>query len=120
MNFTNRARVAAIEEIAPHVFEVDVAMIAPRHFVFSPGQYVSVRIAATNEHRSYSIASPPKRDDGFVLLVRRKTGVGSQFLASLEVGAEIEFDGPRGEFGLVGRPGDAVFGATGVGVAPLF
>ena len=116
----HRARISAIREIAPNVFEVHVRMLEPGRIEYEPGQYVSVHITATNEQRSYSIASPPGQSDSFMLLVRRVGGIGSQFLASLHVGAPLEFEGPRGDFRLAPGPGDAVFGATGVGVSALF
>ncbi|MEJ7602124.1 MAG: FAD-binding oxidoreductase [Kofleriaceae bacterium] len=115
----SRARISSIIEIAPNVFELHATMVEPAQLTYEVGQALSIRIAGTNEHRSYSIASPPGLSDGFVLLVRRIGGIGSQFLAGLEVGAIMEFDGPRGEFRLAPGPGDAVFGATGVGVSAL-
>jgi ferredoxin-NADP reductase len=116
----SRARIASISEIAPNVFELHATMVEPERLHHEPGQALSINIAATNEQRSYSIASPPGMTDGFVLIVRRIGGIGSQFLAGLEVGAIMEFDGPRGDFRLAPGPGDAVFGATGVGVSALF
>jgi len=95
-------------------------MVEPTRIECEPGQYIAIHIHSSNEQRSYSLASPPGQTDGFVLLVRRIGGTGSQFLASLEVGAIMEFDGPRGDFRLAPGPGDAVFGATGVGVSALF
>ena len=115
----SRARISSITEIAPNVFELHAQMVEPTRLYYEVGQALSIRIAGTREHRSYSIASPPGLSDGFVLLVRRIGGIGSQFLAGLEVGAIMEFDGPRGEFRLAPGPGDAVFGATGVGVSAL-
>ncbi|MCX5742703.1 MAG: FAD-dependent oxidoreductase [Proteobacteria bacterium] len=116
----NRARISAIDEIAPNVFELHASMIEPTRIEHEPGQYVSIHIRSSTEQRSYSLASPADQTDGFVLLVRRIGGTGSQFLAGLEVGAEMEFDGPRGNFRLAPGPGDAVFAATGVGVSALF
>lgn len=95
-------------------------MLEPAHIAFEPGQALSIRIAATNEQRSYSIASRPGRTDGFALLVRKIGGIGSQFVAALHVGATLEFEGPHGDFRIADHPGDAVFGATGVGASALF
>ncbi len=114
----NRARVSSIEEIAPNVFELHASMVEPARIEHEPGQYVSIRIASSGEQRRYSLASPPGQTDGFVLLVRR-SGPSSEFLASLPVGAILEFAGPRGDFRLAPGPGDALFGATGVGVSAL-
>lgn len=113
----NRGRIRAIQEIAPNVFDLELTLVTPLEF--EAGQSISVRIPGTVEFRSYSIAG--LRDpETLQLLVRRVGGVGSQFLASLEIGASLEFEGPHGEFRLAPGPGDAVFGATGVGVSALF
>ena len=115
-----RARIASIDEIAPNVFEVHAHMVEPIELDHEPGQSISICIPSTDEQRSYSLASRPGRRGGFALLVRRIGGVGSQFMAGLAVGTEVEFHGPRGEFRLAPGPGDAVFGATGVGASALF
>lgn len=115
-----RARITSIQEIAPNVFELRATMVEPARIEHEPGQYISIHVAsALNVHRSYSLCSPPGQTDGFVLLVRRIGGAGSQFLSTLEVGTLLVFDGPTGEFRLAPGPGDAVFGATGVGVSAL-
>jgi NAD(P)H-flavin reductase len=115
---SKRARVSSIEEIAPNVFELHAAMVEPARIEHEPGQHVAIRIGSTNEQRRYSLASPPGQTDGFVLLVRR-AGAASELLTSLPVGAMLELDGPHGEFRLAPDPGDALFGATGVGVSAL-
>lgn len=115
----NRGRIRSIEEIAPNVFDLEVTLVEPARLEYEPGQAVSVRIPGTDEYRSYSIAGL-HGGDTLQLLVRRIGGVGSQFLASLVIGAPIEFNGPQGEFRLAPGPGDAVFGATGVGASALF
>jgi len=117
---TKRARVSAIDEIAPNVFEIHASMVEPAHLPHTAGQSVTIRIASNGEQRSYSLACPPGQTNTLVLLVRRVGGVGSQFLASLAVGAEIELEGPNGEFRLADAGGTLVFGATGVGVSALF
>lgn len=101
------------------MFELHAAMEEPSRIAYEPGQHVAVRIGASGERRRYSIASPPGQTDGLVLLVRRIAGAGSQFLAGLRAGAPLEFDGPSGDFRIAPGPGDALFGATGVGVSAL-
>ena len=109
---------SSIEEIAPNVFELHAAMVEPARIEHEPGQHVAIRIPSTNEQRRYSLASPPGQTDGFVLLVRR-AGAASEILTRLPVGAPLELEGPYGEFRLAPGPGDALFGATGVGVSAL-
>lgn len=110
---------SSIEEVAPNVFELRTSMVEPARIEHEPGQYISVRIGSSNEQRRYSIASPPGQTDGFMLLVRRINGPGSQFLAGLEVGSLLEFEGPSGDFRVAHGSGDALFGATGVGASAL-
>lgn len=121
MTSFKRARIRSLREIVPRVFELEADMEEPAEIHYRPGEYVSVRIYGGDEQRSFSIASEVGRQDGFTLLIRRIGGTESQFLGGLRVGDLLEFEGPRGEFSLhPAHPGDAVFAATGVGVAPLF
>src|SRR5437879_12812231 len=47
-------------------------------------------------------------------------GLASEFFGRLRPGDEIRFTGPMGFFVLeLAHPGDAVFAATGTGVAPM-
>lgn len=117
---TKRARVSAIDEIAPNVFEIHARMVEPTSLPHTPGQSVTIRIPESREQRTYSLACPPGQTETLVLLVRRVGGVGSQFLATLAVGHEIELEGPNGEFRLADTASTSVFGATGVGVSALF
>src|SRR5262249_29974840 len=69
--------------------------------------------------RSYSIASSPERHDGFELLVKLiPGGVGSELFRTLQPGGELRFTGPMGFFTCeLAHAGDAVFAATGSGIA---
>lgn len=93
---------------------------------FRPGQFISTQVG-TDELgnpvlRSYSIASPPERRGELVLILRLvENGVGSQFFDALKPGDSIRFTGPMGFFvNELEHPGEAIYIATGTGIAPFF
>jgi CDP-4-dehydro-6-deoxyglucose reductase, E3 len=117
------ARVASNTTIAPDVLIVDARFVDPPSLSWRAGQFISVRCGDAsrkpNERRSYSIASSPTRPDGLDLLVKLiPGGLGSELFRHLAPGDEIRFTGPMGFFTCELRhPGDAVFAATGSGIA---
>ncbi len=92
---------------------------------FRPGQFISVQVGVDANRnpilRSYSIASPPQRRGEIVLVLRLiPDGVGSRFFDALAPGESLRFTGPMGFFvNELMHPGDAVYVATGTGIAPL-
>jgi NAD(P)H-flavin reductase len=98
------------------------SLVQPHQMQFEPGQYVSIVVDETGDRRSYSIASKPENQDGFDILVDLSPGgVGSKFLANLQLGAEINLMGPMGRFVVQkgGNEEELVFVATGSGIAPF-
>jgi len=95
---------------------------APR-FGFVPGQWLSVKATAPGGEeftRAYSIASPPAGNGHVALCLNRvQDGFMSNYLCDLREGAEINFQGPFGEFILRSPLHDSVFIATGTGIAPF-
>ena len=70
--------------------------------------------------RAYSIASPPRTDGTFdVVLNRVEEGFMSNWLCDIEVGTDVSFHGPHGLFTMREPKHDAVFIATGTGIAPF-
>lgn len=97
-------------------------LVQPHTMQFDPGQYVSMVVDATGDRRSYSIASKPENQDAFELLIDHTPGgAGCQFLANLQIGAEVDVMGPLGRFVFVpgGTEEELVFVATGSGIAPF-
>lgn len=92
-------------------------------FTFVPGQFVSVvepRPDGKEHTRAYSFASAPREDATFDLCLNRvDSGFLSNWLCNLEEGAEIRFHGPHGLFTLREPRTNAVFIATGTGIAPI-
>jgi CDP-4-dehydro-6-deoxyglucose reductase len=117
------ARTLAVAEIAPDVLVVDAAFHTPPSLSWRPGQFVSIRCGEVggdpDARRSYSIASSPARSDGMELLVKLlPQGAGSEFFRGLAPGGAIPFTGPMGFFTCeLAHAGDAVFAATGTGIA---
>jgi ferredoxin-NADP reductase len=89
----------------------------PPSFLFQPGQ--SIRILLAGRERDYSLASGPE-EDRLVLCIRRISGgVLSPVLAEAEPGTRFTFSGPHGFFTYQSSARQAVFVATGTGVAPF-
>jgi ferredoxin-NADP reductase len=99
------------------LFEVE-----PSPFDFIAGQFVSMKALHDGREitRAYSIASAPRDQRTFdICLNRVPNGFFSNFLCDLEPGALVDFHGPHGYFVLKNPVRDAVFIATGTGIAPM-
>jgi ferredoxin-NADP reductase len=113
----NPAIVTEIESLAPSVLQVTVSFEGD--FEFKPGQWVSFRFPE-GVSRAYTIASAPQRPEAVQLCVRVGDGKGGEALRKLEAGAEVDIDGPFGDFVLPdGDTRDIVFLAGDVGIAPV-
>ncbi len=98
--------------------------LADSELKFRPGQFISVRLGLDENQnpilRSYSIASPPQRRQLALVLRLLPDGIGSQFFDRLRPGDAIDFTGPMGFFvNELSHGGDAVYVATGTGIAPI-
>src|SRR5215470_16623475 len=117
------ARTRAITEVAPDVLVVEAECQDPPQLSWRAGQFLSVRCGPARDkdpaRRSYSIASSPLENGRFELLVKLLPhGVGSELFAALRPGDPIHFTGPMGFFvNDLQHAGDAVYCATGTGVA---
>jgi ferredoxin-NADP reductase len=115
------ARLVAARMLTPTIRELTFSPEIPLRF--TPGQWVSLRIALANGEfvqRAYSIASTPRADGAFDLAVTRvEGGPGSTALHELQLGATVEHTHAQGFFTLepVDRP--ILFVGTGTGVTPL-
>ncbi len=92
-----------------------------REFYFVPGQFVSFTelLGGRKITRPYSIASAPGGNRFEICLNLVQDGLFSPFLFSLAPGYEFEMSAPLGYFVLRDPGRDAVFVATGTGVAPF-
>jgi ferredoxin-NADP reductase len=103
-------------------FHLEFAVEGLDQFAFKPGQFVSL-VKEDNrsklQTRAYSIASAP-RANAFDLCVNRvEGGFFSNLLADMELDETLNFHGPHGLFTLRQPLTDAIFIATGTGIAPM-
>jgi ferredoxin-NADP reductase len=113
----NTAIVTEIESLAPSVIQLTVSFSTD--FAFAPGQWVNFRFPE-GVSRAYTIASAPQRPEAVQLCVRVGAGRGGEALRKLEPGAEVQIDGPYGDFVLPeDDPSGVVFLAGDVGIAPV-
>lgn len=87
---------------------------------YHPGQFVTVRFKDDIGffNRAYSIVG---LEDGILTLcvTLLKGGRGSSFIASYDVGSQVEITNPKGDFYLRKTLNPKVFVGTGTGLAPL-
>lgn len=116
-----KASLVEVREIAPNVRHFVFEVPEVREFYFVPGQFVSLthNIGGRNITRPYSIASKPDTNRFDLCLNLVEDGIFSPWLFSLRPGDEIEMTAPLGYFVLRNPQRDAVFVATGTGIAPV-
>lgn len=113
-----RAAVTEIENLAPRVLQLTIALGASK-FRFKPGQWVNFRFPE-GVSRAYTIASPPHRPEAVQLCIRVGEGRGGASLQNLKAGADVTVEGPYGDFLLPDGDGrSVVFLAGDVGIAPI-
>lgn len=107
--------------IAPEVRHFVFQVTDPQPFVFTPGQFVSLSETFEGKKitRAYSIASAPDGDRFDLCLNRVTDGRFSPWLFAMKPGDSIEMRPPLGYFVLREPPREAVFVATGTGIAPF-
>jgi ferredoxin-NADP reductase len=111
------AIVTEIQPLAPSVIQLTVSFQAD--FAFQPGQWVNFRFPE-GVSRAYTIASAPQRPEAVQLCVRVGAGKGAEALRKLEPGAEVQVEGPYGDFLLPENDSrGVVFLAGDVGIAPV-
>lgn len=104
-----------IEWLSSAAFEADLSR--PGTFSFTPGQ--RIRFIEENIQRDYTIISSP--EDPFIKLCVRhiKDGTFSTRLSNASPGDTFHITGPHGYFSYTGTKNQAVFVATGTGIAPF-
>jgi len=116
-----KAKLLDSREIAPATrhFEFEVPGLAEVRF--KPGQFVSIKHLVDGREitRAYSIASRPGGNRFALCLNRIEDGLVSKYLFELQPDAEIEVGEALGYFTLRNPQRDALFVATGTGVAPF-
>lgn len=108
-------------EIAPDVRHFVFAVDGVDQFAFAPGQFVSFteQLGTRPITRAYSIASVPDGNRFELCLNLVKDGRFSPHLFQLRPGDRVPMKGPVGTFTLRNPGKDALFVATGTGIAPM-
>jgi len=120
----HEALVVERRRIADEIEAYELRLDPPESLHFRAGQFVSLRVGEDRDGsavlRSYSIASSPGRDRITLIVRHIPGGAAAGWFERLTIGARVRFTGPMGFFVLeLQHPGDVVFGATGVGIAPV-
>ncbi len=117
------ATVAGTREVTHDIKELRFDLIEPDEIRQRPGQYAQVQAPSPEGpvFRAYSISSPSYERNIIELNVRLVPGgIGSTYLHNLEVGDEVIFTGPYGEFELNEDPDtEIICVGGGCGMAPM-
>jgi ferredoxin-NADP reductase len=110
--------------LADEIEAYELKLDPPESLHFRAGQFISLRVGEDRDGsailRSYSIASSPDRDRLTLIVRHIPGGAAAGWFERITVGARVRFTGPMGFFVLeLQHGGDVVFGATGVGIAPV-
>jgi ferredoxin-NADP reductase len=103
-------------------FHLEFAVDELTEFEFAAGQFVSFVAddpAGKTQTRAYSLASAQRRNQFDICVNRVEGGFFSNLLADLDPGQTLHFHGPHGLFLLRQPLTDAIFIATGTGIAPM-
>jgi CDP-4-dehydro-6-deoxyglucose reductase len=117
-----QAKLIESSEIAPQVRHFVFEVPEVEKFTFVPGQFVSMNqvIHEKKITRAYSIASAPDDNNRFELCLNLvHEGLLSPRLFEMQPGDTIEIRPPLGMFVLRNPTREAVFIATGTGIAPF-
>jgi len=115
-----KARLLEWRELAPGTRHFDFEAI-DWDGVFVPGQFLSLTATIGSDPitRAYSIATPPAGQRFGLCANLVSDGRLSPWLFALRPGDEVEFKGPYGAFILRAPASEALFVATGTGIAPF-
>jgi CDP-4-dehydro-6-deoxyglucose reductase len=118
---TQIATLVESKEIAPDIRHFVFAVEGEPAFAFKPGQFVSFTETMDGKPitRAYSIASIPNGNRFELCLNLVKDGRFSPHLFRMEPGDAVPMKGPVGTFTLRSAERDALFIATGTGIAPI-
>ena len=110
---------------APNTYRFWLEYPDSEDFSFTPGQFITCDLPVGEKRldrwRSYSIANIPNKEEGIELcIVFLEGGRASDYFKQLQVGEEITFKGPEGQFILKPESSnDLIFICTGTGIAPF-
>src|ERR1700733_9897470 len=116
-----KAMLLESREIAPEVRHFVFEAPGVRQLHFKPGQFVSFNemLGGKKITRAYSIASLPADNHFELCLNLVHEGIFSPHLFAMKPGDSVEMTDPLGFFVVRNPAKDAVFVATGTGIAPF-
>jgi ferredoxin-NADP reductase len=116
-----RATLLESHELAPEVRHFVFEVSGVKELPFKPGQFVSFEetLQGKNITRAYSIASRPDGNRFELCLNLVREGSFSPHLFAMEPGDSVEMTPPLGFFTIRKPAKDALFIATGTGIAPF-
>lgn len=116
-----RAILLGSRELAPGTRHFEFEVEGPAALRFVPGQFISIKHEFDGKEvtRAYSLASPPDGNRFALCLNLVPNGHISRYLFDLAPGSAIELAEPLGYFTLRHTGRDALFIATGTGIAPF-
>jgi ferredoxin-NADP reductase len=117
-----QAKLIESSELAPEVRHFVFEVPEVEKFTFVPGQFISMNEVINGKKitRAYSIASAPSENNRFELCLNLvHQGLLSPRLFEMQPGDSVEIRPPLGMFVLRNPGREAVFIATGTGIAPF-
>lgn len=95
-----RTKIVAIDDLTHDIVSVKLELLEPETFLYKPGQYADLMIPGTEDHRSFSMATTPTMAGRLEFIIKKYPGGHFSGLleTSIEVGHEIELNGPYGSF----------------------
>ena len=116
-----KAKLVESHDIAPEVRHFVFEAPEVERLVFKPGQFVSFKETLSGKQitRAYSIASLPAENRFELCLNLVHDGLFSPHLFTMKPGDSVEMTDPLGFFVLRNPAKEAVFVATGTGIAPF-
>lgn len=117
-------RVGRKSQLTPTIIELDMKMVEPGSVSFKAGQFMMMNLPLRDGQkrptlRAYSIASDANDSSGFKLIIRYvASGVGSEYIKSLNEGDRVSFTGPFGKLLFLEPPTPQVLlVSTGAGIS---
>lgn len=103
-----------------YILELD---LGAHELEFVAGQYIILHVPQEGGdflRRLYSISSPPQDKTKLELVLKRiPNGKATEYIDTIEVGADVVFDAPAGVFILRPTGRDLIFLATNTGITPF-
>jgi Na+-transporting NADH:ubiquinone oxidoreductase subunit F len=121
-----RAVLTEMTTLTHDIRRLRLELIDPEGIRFVPGAYVQLQTpvyegSPASVYRAYSVASDPRDQRHLELIIRRvPKGICTTWVFDvLQVGDQVTFNGPHGEFRLADTAAEMIFIAGGSGMAPF-